>query len=131
VLGVALRFLCRSEDTSGAWSVMENVIPERAGPPPHHHPWDEAYYVVSGEVEFVIGERRARVGAGDFVYAPAGATHAFHGVSKEPARMLIFDAPAHAESFFKDMNREVVEFPRDLAKVPQIGERHGVVFDEA
>ncbi|MGJ0505546.1 MAG: cupin domain-containing protein [Methylocystis sp.] len=131
VLGVALRFLCRAEDTRGAWSLMENVIPENAGPPPHHHPWDEAYYVISGEVEFEIDGRRECVGAGDFVYAPAGATHAFHGVSKDPARMLIFDAPAHAETFFKDVDREVSELPRDLEKLPQIGKRHGLVFELA
>jgi len=62
-------------------------------------------------VEFEIEGRRERVGAGDFVYAPAGATHAFQGASKEPARMLIFDAPAHADSFFKDVDREVRDFP--------------------
>jgi uncharacterized RmlC-like cupin family protein len=82
-------------------------------------------------VEFEIEGRRERVGAGDFVYAPAGATHAFQGASKEPARMLIFDAPAHAKSFFKDVDREVREFPRDLAKLPQIGERHELVFKGA
>ncbi|MGJ0506943.1 MAG: cupin domain-containing protein [Methylocystis sp.] len=129
VLGVALRFLCRAEDTRGAWSLMENVIPEQAGPPPHSHPWDEAYYVIEGEVAFQIGDRRELVRAGDFVYAPGGTVHAFQGASKSPARLLIFDAPAHAESFFKDIDREVTELPRDLAKVPQIGARHGVAFE--
>jgi quercetin dioxygenase-like cupin family protein len=129
IVGIALRFLCRAEDTGGAWSLMENVIPENAGPPPHRHPWDEAYYIISGEVEFEIGGKRERVGTGEFVFAPAGATHAFRGVSKEPARMLTFDAPAHAESFFKDVDREIAELPRDLAKLPQIGERHGLTFE--
>jgi len=128
VLGVAVRFLCRAEDTGKAWSLMENVIPENSGPPPHHHPWDEAYFVIAGEVEFQIGERRERVRAGDFVYAPGGTVHAFHGVSKTPARLLIFDAPAHAEAFFKNVDKEVTEIPRDLAKLPEIGERHGLSF---
>jgi quercetin dioxygenase-like cupin family protein len=128
VLGVDLRFLCRAEDTNRAWSLMENIIPENAGPPPHSHPWDEAYFVTAGEVEFQIGERRERVRAGEFVYAPGGTVHAFHGVSKEPARMLIFDAPAHAEAFFKDVDSEVTAVPRDLPKLPQIGARHGLNF---
>jgi hypothetical protein len=42
--------------------------------------------------------------------------------------MLIFDAPAHAEAFFKDVDREVAEVSRDLAKILQIGERHGIRF---
>ena len=128
VLGVDLRFLCRAEDTNRAWSLMENRIPENAGPPMHRHPWDEAYFVISGEVEFQIGERQERVRAGEFVYAPGGTPHAFHGVSKEPARMLIFDAPAHAESFFKDVDREVTDVPRDLPKLSEIGSRHGLEF---
>lgn len=128
VLGVDLRFLCRAEDTNQAWSLMENVIPENAGPPAHRHPWDEAYFVIAGEVEFEIGGRRELVRAGEFVYAPGGTVHAFHGASKEPARMLIFDAPAHAESFFKDVDREVTAVPRDLPKLPTIGARHGLQF---
>jgi quercetin dioxygenase-like cupin family protein len=128
VLGVAVRFLCGGGDTRHAWSVMENVIPANAGPPLHQHPWDEAYFVISGEVDFQIGERRERVGAGDFIYAPGGTLHAFHGVSQAPARMLIFDAPAHAEAFFRELHREVTEAPSDLPKLPAIGARHGVHF---
>jgi quercetin dioxygenase-like cupin family protein len=128
VLGVAVRFLCQSEDTRGAWSLMENLIPAGSGPPPHRHPWDEAYFLIEGEVEFRIGERIERVRAGDFVYAPAGTAHAFHGVSEAPARMLIFDAPAHAGHFFKEVDRQVRELPRDLSKLPQIGAQHGLAF---
>src|SRR6266478_305789 len=80
------------------------------------------------EVEFQIGERRERVRAGDFIYAPGGAMHAFHGVSQVAARMLIFDVPAHAEAFFRELHREVTEVPRDLAKLPAIGARHGLLF---
>jgi hypothetical protein len=42
--------------------------------------------------------------------------------------MLIFDAPAHAEAFFKDVDQEVSEVPRDLPKLPEIGVRHGLHF---
>ena len=128
VLGVNVRFLCRAEDTRRAWSLMENVIPRDAGPPAHFHAWDEAYYLISGEVEFEIEGERKRVRGGDFVYAPGGTVHAFRGVSDEPARMLIFDAPAHAEAFFKEIDREVREMPTDLPKIPAIGDRHGVNF---
>jgi len=125
ILGVSVRFLCRAEDTHQAWSLMENVIPTDAGPPPHSHPWDEGYFVTAGEVEFQIGDQLERVRAGDFVYAPGGTVHAFRGVSKTPAHMLIFDAPAHMEGFFKEVDREVTKLPADLAKLPEIGTRHG------
>jgi len=128
VLGVDVRFLCRAEDTGKAFSLMENVIPKNAGPPPHFHAWDEAYYVTSGAVEFEIAGQRQLVRAGDFVYAPAGTVHGFHGASDQPAHMLILDATAHAEGFFKEVDRAVRQGSLSLSKVPEIGARHGINF---
>lgn len=128
VLGNEIRFLCGAEQTGKVWSLMETLIPRGAGAPPHHHPWDEAYYLLSGELDFQIGCETMRVGGGDFIYAPGGTPHAFFGVSDEPARMLIFDAPAHAETFFKDLGREVRKIPDDLPKLAALGGRHGVTF---
>ncbi len=128
VMGTEIRFLCEGERTGRAWSLLECVVPRDAGPPPHHHAWDEAYYVVEGDVRFVIDGREVVVGAGGFVHMPASTVHGFRGASELPARMLIFDAPAHAEGFFRDAAREVEQMPRDLPKVPAIGERHGIHF---
>ena len=127
VLGTQVRFLCDSESTGKAFSLMEVVLPLDAGPPLHDHDWDEAYYVTKGEVEFTIGIEKLTVQEGDFIYAPARTLHGFHGVSAEAARMLIFDAPAHAGSFFKEVDREV-KTPGDTAKVPEIGLRNGNRF---
>jgi hypothetical protein len=54
--------------------------------------------------------------------------HGFSGASDHPARMLILDVPAHPEGFFRDVEREVRDLPRDLPKVPEIGDRHGIHF---
>lgn len=128
VMGAKVRFLCEAEKTDHAWSLMEVTLPPRSGPPPHHHAWDEAYYVVEGEVRFIVDGREQLVKSGDFLYAPGGTVHGFQGASEKPARMLIFDAPAHAEAFFKDVDREVKEMPRDLPKALQIGDRHQIHF---
>jgi quercetin dioxygenase-like cupin family protein len=106
---------------------MENVIPKDAGPPPHSHDWAEAYYVTSGAVEFDIAGERVLLQAGDFAYSPAGTVHAFRGASDEPAHMLVFDTPAHAEGFFKEVDRKV-RTAEDLAKVPGIGADNGIRF---
>lgn len=127
VMGAQVKFLCTADKTDKAWSLMEVVVPKHSGPPPHHHPWDEAYFVIKGEVRFSIEEREQVVKAGDFIYAPSGTLHGFQGASEEPAAMLIFDAPAHAESFFRDAEREI-KAPGDMAKVPEIGARHQIMF---
>lgn len=127
VMGAGVRFLCTADRTDKAWSLMEVDLPQGAGPPPHHHPWDEAYYVVEGRVRFCIAGRDQVIGVGDFIYAPGGTVHGFQGASTEPARVLIFDAPAHAESFFREVDREV-KGPADMEKVPEIGSRHQIEF---
>jgi mannose-6-phosphate isomerase-like protein (cupin superfamily) len=128
VMGNRITFLCTGEQTGRAWSLFEGVFPEGSGPPLHHHAWDECYYVIEGEMRFSFADREEVVCAGGFVYAPAGTIHGFKGGSTTPARMLVFDVPAHAEGYFRDAAREVVNLPADVAKVPAIGERHGICF---
>jgi quercetin dioxygenase-like cupin family protein len=111
-----------------SWSLMHAAAPRGVGPPPHHHAWDEAYYVVEGDVRFTIDGRERVLSAGDFVLIPGGTVHGFAGASDGPARMLIFSAPAHADDFFRDASREIREMPDDLRKVPEIGERHAIHF---
>jgi hypothetical protein len=75
-----------------------------------------------------VADREERQGAGDFVYVPGNTIHAFKGSGAAGARILIFDAPAASEPFFRDTIREVRDIPADLAKVPEIGARHGLHF---
>ena len=35
VMGAQLRFLCAADKTERQWSLMEVVLPEHSGPPPH------------------------------------------------------------------------------------------------
>ena len=128
VLGTEVRFLCEGHSTNNVWSLMEVTLPQDAGPPPHSHQWDEAYFVTEGEVQFTVGDQRFTATAGDFVYTPGSVVHGFRGASQRPARVLIFDAPAHAGVFFKRVDCEVKELPRDLPKVLDIGEETGILF---
>lgn len=128
VLGMPLRFLCDSRETGGAWSLFDEEVPQGKGPPPHRHDWDEAYFILDGEVDFEIDGQPVKSKAGDFNYLPRNTVHAFKGASSSPARVLIFAAPGHSSEFFEELNSEVRTLPDDLAKVPEIGLRHGIEF---
>ena len=39
-----------SGDQTGSYEVFHQEGAEGSGPPPHSHPWDEAFYIVRGEV---------------------------------------------------------------------------------
>jgi quercetin dioxygenase-like cupin family protein len=127
-MGSEIRFVYEGELTKNAWSLTECVAPRDVGPPPHRHAWDEAYYVLEGQVRFTIDDHELVLGAGEFVHISGGTAHGFKGASDAVARMLILDVPANAAGFFVDAEREVREMPRDLAKVPGIGMRHGIEF---
>jgi mannose-6-phosphate isomerase-like protein (cupin superfamily) len=128
VLGMPLTMLCESGETGGAWSLFEEEVPFGMGPPPHWHDWDEAYYVLEGEVDFEVDGRPVKSAAGDFNYLPRNTVHAFKGASESPARVLIFAAPAHGSEFFRELSEEVHALPEDGPKIPKIGERHGIHF---
>jgi len=128
VLGMPLTMLCEAKETGGAWSLFEEEVPLGMGPPPHHHDWDEAYYILDGEVDFHIDGEQVRSSRGDFNYLPRNTVHGFKGASEAPARVLIFAAPAHGTEFFRELNDEIRTLPDDASKIPAIGERHGIHF---
>jgi quercetin dioxygenase-like cupin family protein len=128
VLGAGIRFLLPAAKTDHNFSLMEVELPKDQGPPPHEHPWDEAYYVIDGDVWFLVDGAETVYSAGDFIYAPGGVVHSFKGAGERPARELVFDAPATAEGFFREASREIVNIPEDFVKVPEIGARHGLRF---
>lgn len=128
VLGMPLTMLCEASETKGSWSLFEEQVPLGMGPPPHRHDWDEAYYILDGEIDFVIDGERVKSKRGDFNYLPRGTIHGFKGASESPARVLIFASPAHGSEFFHDLSRQIRKTPEDLAKIPEIGRQHGVEF---
>ena len=83
VLGMPLTMLCEARETGGAWSLFEEEVPLGMGPPAHRHDWDEAYYILDGEIDFEI-DGRIRQGrtAGDFNYLPRNTVHGFKGASE-------------------------------------------------
>ncbi|MGN6388489.1 MAG: cupin domain-containing protein [Burkholderiaceae bacterium] len=127
ILGMELRFLCTGDQTGRAWSMLETVLPQHTGAPPHEHPWGEAYYLLAGQVRFTVGGEEHLMEPGDFLYAPGGTVHSFRCESAEPARILIVDAPAHSQAFFRELDREV-KGPDDMPKIHGIGARNGITF---
>ncbi|WP_406356891.1 cupin domain-containing protein [Streptomyces sp. NBC_01635] len=89
------------EETDGALAFMDGTVEPGHGNVPHvHSKEDEAFYVLSGEFEFLNGAERFTAGPEDFVYIPKGTRHGFRNPSREPARLLVFYTPAGPESFF-------------------------------
>jgi mannose-6-phosphate isomerase-like protein (cupin superfamily) len=92
------RVLVRSEQSDGRVGIVESVMPSgAAGPSLHKHDFDEAFYVVEGELTFKLGDELVTAGAGELAFAPGGAPHTFTNRGSEPAHYLIVCTPAGFE----------------------------------
>lgn len=94
LLGMLVQFRAVGEETGGAYSVYEQIVPPGLGPPPHiHHRETEAFLVREGTFEFLRGDERVRAERGDFVFVPQGVVHAFRNVGPSPARFIAITTP--------------------------------------
>jgi quercetin dioxygenase-like cupin family protein len=101
-------FLVTGEETGGAYFAMEALVPPGGGPPPHiHRREDETFYVLEGQVEFLLGDVLITAGPGDFVHVPRGHVHRFHNAGTETARLVLTFTPTGIEHFFVEALEEV------------------------
>jgi quercetin dioxygenase-like cupin family protein len=108
VVGDVYRFLAVGEDTDDKYALWEPLVPPGGGPPPHVHSREvESFYILEGEITFVVGDQRLVAGAGMFAHMPVGTPHSFKNESSKPARMLISVAPAGLEKMFFEVGLPV------------------------
>lgn len=104
LVGEDMTVLASSTQT-GSYEIFLQVGREGSGPPPHHHPWDEAFYLLRGEVVFGANGEESTVGPGTLVHIPGGTTHWFK-VSEGGAEMLSITSKAGAADFFTAISRD-------------------------
>ena len=107
---------------TGSYEVTLHDGPEGAGPVPHFHPWDEAFYVIDGEVDFNCGGTSKRLTAGGFIHVPGGTVHAFRYASPT-ARMVGITSGEGSAAMFTAVDRECGAAP-DLDKLVAVLNRH-------
>src|SRR5438046_2582949 len=70
------KVMLRGEESGGAVAIVENTMPAAApGPPLHSHAFDEAFYVLQGELTFRLGAQVTTAGTGALIFAPRGVPH--------------------------------------------------------
>jgi quercetin dioxygenase-like cupin family protein len=104
VLGDLYTFKTVSQETNGAYSLMEMIVYPQTGSPPHiHSREDESFLIQSGEIQFQIDRQTLVATPGTFIYSPRGQTHLFKNISDRPAQMLCWVTPAGLEQFFMEI----------------------------
>ena len=99
-----MTFLAKGEDTQGQFALQEQVGRKGNVPPRHiHHREDETFYVMEGEMTFLIGDQTIKATPGTMVYAPRHVPHSFT-IDSEQVRILVLNTPAGIEEFFKELS---------------------------
>jgi quercetin dioxygenase-like cupin family protein len=135
--GDSYRFLVTGAESGGSYFAMEAIVPAGGGPPPHiHRNEDETFYVIEGEVEFLLGDRLIKGTAGDFVNVPRGTVHRFHNAGSAQARLIVTFTPAGIEKFFEETLERAThpdQLPPDnvqevAARYAEAAPRYGIEF---
>jgi quercetin dioxygenase-like cupin family protein len=103
VAGDAYSILVSGAETAGRYCLIDMLVPDGGGPPPHRHDFEEMFTLIEGELELTFRGQTTTVRAGSTVSIPANAPHAFKNKSGNLAHMLCFAAPAGLEEFFLEV----------------------------
>jgi quercetin dioxygenase-like cupin family protein len=102
--GSTMIFKAIKATTNSAFSLMERTLPLGGRKPPAHiHTnCEEAFYVLEGEIEFLLGSASYVGRPGAFVLVPGGVAHTFGNAGTASARLLVIHAPA-MDDYFEEL----------------------------
>jgi mannose-6-phosphate isomerase-like protein (cupin superfamily) len=120
---LGVRFMIRSEDSGGGFSLVEHPIPPRTlAAPLHRHSGEDEYsYVLEGRMGALLGDEIVFAEQGDLVFKPRDQWHTFWNAGDGPCRILEIISPGGFERLFE----EVAE-PGEAASLDV---RYGIEFD--
>ena len=109
VVGDTYRIIVGSEQTSGAYALVDMLIPPNGGPPPHSHAkFQEAFFIIDGQIEVITKERKYTATKGSHVNIPFnGPVHKFTNKTDKTIHMLCLITPAGMEKMFKEVGTPV------------------------
>lgn len=108
-----------ANDTNGQYAMFEMFDTHGGSAPVHSHPWEETFYILEGEIEIQIGNRREILSTGSMSHIPANAFHAFK-VTTESARVLVIVSPAVAEDFYRELGTKITSLPPEPSLFQEI-----------
>jgi quercetin dioxygenase-like cupin family protein len=116
--------LLHGEETGGHVSVTEIVVPPHsAGPPLHTHDFDEAFYLLEGELTFQVDDAQVTKSASELSFAARNVPHTLANHSDAPARYLLVCTPAGFERHWARITADAagVEPPQwALQPIPEV-----------
>jgi quercetin dioxygenase-like cupin family protein len=105
VVGDTYTILVSGAQTAGRYCLIDMLVPDGSGPPPHRHDFEEMFTLLEGELEFTFRGNKTVARAGETVNIPANAPHVFKNKSGKTVHLLCMCTPAGQEEFFMQVGR--------------------------
>jgi quercetin dioxygenase-like cupin family protein len=135
-IGHLMSVLVSSKDTNGAFSLIHGYEIQGLEPPPHTHTKeDESFYLLSGEIEYTVGNQIIAAKEGDWAFLPRNIQHSFK-VLTEKAEVLMHLSPGGFEDYFIEMSEPAKEMviptkpqgPPNVQKIIEVASKYGIIF---
>ena len=97
-----------AQDTDGAMCVFEFTGGGGCGgwPRHFHYDLDEWIYVIDGELDFQVGDKRFRLGTGESVFIPRKVSHVWNCLSGKPGKIVnVYQPAGKMEEFFREISK--------------------------
>lgn len=105
VLGSQSTFKVLSEQTGGAYAVLEQQVPPGHGPPLHVHRHEtEIFYILEGTFEITLGGQKIGASEGAMALGPRNIPHTFRNVGSTPGKLLLTVIPGRFADYFLDVD---------------------------
>jgi mannose-6-phosphate isomerase-like protein (cupin superfamily) len=126
VFGTKVTVLATSSD-NGCYGITYQKGGEGEGPPPHHHGWDEAFYVLTGTVHFLWGGEEHDCPPGTIVHVPRNTVHGFNYGKGGGSMLEITSRESRAAEMFTQVDDEIDPANPDISKAVAILKKNGVI----
>jgi len=95
VVGDINTIVASNEDTGGTYSFIEAKVFPGGGPPPHIQTREhEGFYVIEGQITFMVEKQRIEAKPGTFVNVPPNVLHSFKNETNETAKLIGILSPS-------------------------------------
>ena len=98
-------FKVLSEQTRGAYAILEQKIPAGYGPPLHVHRQEtEIFYILEGQFEVTVGEQKVVAPTGAMVVGPRNIPHTFRNIGSQDGHLLLTVIPGRFANYFIEVD---------------------------
>jgi mannose-6-phosphate isomerase-like protein (cupin superfamily) len=119
-----------TEQTAGAFALVEIETPPGAGFPLHAQHYDDAtYLVLDGAYRFRIGDETVELGPGGCAFVPRGTPQGFANGGPKAARLLAIASPGGVwERFLDEIGDDAERGPwgLDMARLLAVAPKYGI-----